>query len=32
MRPLKMYMRAKAHFMHDVYSAFNEPIEISPPR
>jgi len=32
MRPLEMYMRAKAHFMHDEYSDFNKPITITPPQ
>ena len=32
MLPLEMYMNAKAHFMHDVYSRFNEPLRIRPPR
>ena len=32
MRPLDMHMTATAHFMHDVYSSFNEPLRIAPPR
>ena len=32
LRPLVMRMNAAAHFMHDVYSGFNTPIRITPPR
>jgi hypothetical protein len=32
MRPLDMHMNATAHFMHDVYSSFNAPLRIRPPR
>ena len=31
MRPVAMRMTATAHFMHQVYSAFNEPVAIRPP-
>jgi hypothetical protein len=31
MRPVAMQMTATAHFMHQVYSAFNEPVAIRPP-
>jgi hypothetical protein len=32
MRPVEMQMTATAHFMRQIYSAFNEPVRISPPR
>jgi hypothetical protein len=32
MRPLDMQMAATAHFMHQAFSSFNEPLRITPPR
>ncbi len=32
MRPVDMRMAATAHFMHQVYSAFNKPVVIRPPQ
>jgi hypothetical protein len=31
MRPLDMRMAATAHFMHQVFSSFNEPLRVRPP-
>ena len=31
MRPLDMQMAATAHFMHQAFSSFNEPLRITPP-
>jgi hypothetical protein len=32
MRTLELRMHATAHFMHEVYSEFNTPLEIKPPQ